>query len=79
MVDEHTNNPLETDDSHLGVERHTAYASMRPGQLLLQRYLILSVLGRGGMGTVFRVRDELAGIDLALKALPPKMAMNFRK
>ena len=77
MVDEHTNNPLETDDSHLGVERHTAYASMRPGQLLLQRYLILSVLGRGGMGTVFRVRDELAGIDLALKALPPKMAMNF--
>ena len=39
------------------------------GQLVDGKYEILSLLGRGGMGTVYRVRHKLLNVDLALKTL----------
>ena len=38
---------------------------------VLGRYKIVEQIGAGGMGVVFRVRDERLGRDLALKVLSP--------
>ncbi|MBI2571670.1 MAG: protein kinase [Candidatus Schekmanbacteria bacterium] len=40
-----------------------------PGQLFDGRYEIHSLLGRGGMGSVYRVWDRDGGVELALKVL----------
>lgn len=47
-----------------------------PGSVLLNRYRILSELGQGGMGIVYRCFDEVAGIEVALKALPSELSRN---
>ena len=46
----------------------------KPGHQLLGRYRVVGELGRGGMGVVYRCLDEISGIDVALKSLPPQVA-----
>jgi predicted Ser/Thr protein kinase len=49
-----------------------------PGALLLERYRIIALLGRGGMGEVYRATDLKLGQPVALKFLPDSVAKDER-
>ncbi|HYP13583.1 MAG TPA: serine/threonine-protein kinase, partial [Bryobacteraceae bacterium] len=47
-----------------------------PGSLLINRYRVISLLGKGGMGEVYRADDLALGQSVALKFLPESLSNN---
>ena len=60
----------------MGARDRKADGRFQVGDLIMNRYKVISELGQGGMGVVYKCFDETAGIEVALKALPPELSHN---
>ncbi len=48
----------------------------KTGEKILGRYQVVELLGQGGMGVVYRCKDLVGNVDVAVKALPPQVSHN---
>jgi tetratricopeptide (TPR) repeat protein len=60
---------------HPGVQA-ASQTSLAPGTVLGERYEVLQLLGEGGMGAVYKVKDQELDRIVALKVIRPEFARN---
>ncbi|HUP65093.1 MAG TPA: protein kinase [Thermoanaerobaculia bacterium] len=73
--------PLDATEVKLTVEAPGKRRSVRftPGTMLADRYRIVALLGKGGMGEVYRAEDVKLGQPVALKFLPSQFGSEPEK
>lgn len=62
--------------SHSHSRTRIDYGRFAPGTLLVDRYRVVELIARGGMGEVYRADDLKLGEPVALKFLPANLASN---
>ena len=62
--------------SNLDPAEHTGGSAFQPGNILAGKYKVLSLLGRGGMGIVYKVQQVFLSKELALKVLDSRQVSN---
>lgn len=67
-----SSSPLRSSSASLRAES----GRILPGTLLTDRYRIVALIGRGGMGEVYRAEDLKLDQDVALKFLPEKLVQD---
>ncbi len=60
---------IATSEFQVGSAPDAASDSLAPGVVLGDRYEVLGVIGRGGMGVVYRARDRELNEDVAVKTI----------
>ena len=58
-----------------GISSHPAAGRFKPGEVLINRFVIVRFLAKGGMGEVYEAEDSfLQGVHVALKTILPHIA-----
>src|SRR5207302_672996 len=68
--------PSSSPSSRISISLRAESGRILPGTLLADRYRIVALIGRGGMGEVYRAEDLKLDQDVALKFLPEKLVQD---
>lgn len=65
----HLNKASDASEDVLEQAQPSAVVQFNPGSIIIEKYLVIKLLGRGGMGSVYQVRDLQQRTEFALKCL----------